>query len=396
MLKVEYLIFIDNQSIKSSDAKTFNHLLQSDPDILINKDKMTFKGLTVDYIIKSGNVKNTNNKYFHLSFNCNSIDYIDDYNKLLKAIRSVLHLTNKTPQTLYDGVSLHYAQLAYPQVFEIENLMRKLITKFMLTNVGIDWINDRVPYDVKTSINIENKDLTYLHNVDFIQLKNFLFSENYPTHKENLFQKLKKAKDISELNLEDIKGLIPNSNWDRYFFDKVNISKEQLNNKWNELYELRCRIAHNKSFSKSDYENVLKLCSELKTVITNAIENLNKIDISENEREILTEVIAGNFNASFGEFISYWRELQKEVIAIIRSKVLPTKPDMRLKRTFIGDVTELYKLGYLDKNLFFKIRQLTDVRNNVVHNTDTLTHEEITGNISDIKDVILELKSMSM
>lgn len=396
MLKVEYLIFIDNQSIKSSDAKTFNHLLQSDPDISISRNKLTFKKLTVDYSIKSGNVKNTDNKYFHLSLTCNSIDNIDEYNKLLKAVRSVLHITNKTPQTLYDGVSLYYAQLAYPQVFEIENLMRKLITKFMLTNVGVDWIKDRVPDDVKTSINNENKDLTYLHNVDFIQLKNFLFSENYPTHKENLFQKLKKAKDISELNLEDIKALIPNSNWDRYFYDKVNISKEQLSKQWDELYELRCRIAHNRSFSKTDYETVLKLCADLRVVIRNAIDNLDKIDISENEREILTEVIAGNFNASFGEFMAYWRELQKEVITIIRNKVLPTNPDLRFRRTFISDVTELYKRGFIDKNLFGKIRQLTGVRNNVVHNTDTLTNEEIANYIFEIKEIIIQLRSVSM
>jgi hypothetical protein len=304
MLKVEYLIFIDNQSIKCSDTRTFNHLLQSDPDISINKHKMTYQGLTVDYIIKNGKVKNTDSNYFQLTFVCDKIEKIDEYNKLLKAIRSVLHITNKTPQTLYDGVSLHYAQLAYPQVFEIENLMRKLITKFMLTNVGIDWIKERVPDDVKSSINNGNKDLTYLHNVDFIQLKNFLFSENYPSHKETLLQKLKKAKDIKEVNLEDIKALIPNSNWDKYFSENVNITKEQLSKQWDELYELRCRIAHNRAFAKSDFESVIRLCNELRTVIKSAIENLDKIDISDNEREMLTETIAGNFNLLSGEFMS--------------------------------------------------------------------------------------------
>ncbi len=53
MLKVEYLVFIDNQIIKYSDNRTFNHLLQSDPNISINKNKMTYQGLTIEYIIKA-------------------------------------------------------------------------------------------------------------------------------------------------------------------------------------------------------------------------------------------------------------------------------------------------------------------------------------------------------
>jgi len=394
MLKVEYLIFIDNQSIKCSDTRTFNHLLQSDPDIAINKNKMTYQGLTVDYVIKNGKVKNTDSNYFQLTFICEKLEKIDDYNKLLKAIRSVLHITNKTPQTLYDGVSLHYAQLAYPQVFEIENMMRKLITKFMLTNVGIDWIKERVPDDVKSSINSENKDLTYLHNVDFIQLKNFLFSENYPSHKENLLQKLKKAKDIKDLNLEDIKALIPNSNWDKYFSEYVNITKEQLSKQWDELYELRCRIAHNRAFAKTDFESVERLCSELRIVIKAALDNLDKIDISDNEREMLTESIAGNFNQSSGEFMALWRVLQSIVINIVKSKKVTDESELPMKgRTWSGDINLLHKVGVIDKELYFRLRKLTNVRNEVVHNTDTLTQEEILNIIYEAKDVIKILKT---
>ncbi|MCE2982908.1 MAG: hypothetical protein LW832_05020, partial [Parachlamydia sp.] len=234
MLKLEYLIFIDNEGIKCNDEKSFNHLLQSNPDIEVKNNKIKYKSITVDYELTFGQIADTNRTYFHLIFNYNEIDKIDIYVSLLKSVKSVIHIITKTPQTLYDGISIYYSNLAYPIISDIENVMRRLITKFMLTKVGVDWIKDRTPDDVKSSINSSNKDLTYLHNVDFIQLKNFLFSENYPVHKENLVKKLKEAKDISELNLDDIKVLIPNSNWERYFSTNISISKEKLIKSWDD------------------------------------------------------------------------------------------------------------------------------------------------------------------
>lgn len=248
MLIVEYLIFNDKKTIKAGNVESFNHLLQSDPDISIQRNKLTYSKLTVEYKVETGKVGNSDNIYFHLKFRSIDIEKIEDFNKLLKAVKATLHITNKHPQTLYDGISLHYSQLAYPIISEVENLMRKLITKFMMINTGIDWMKERVPEDVKRSINLENNDITYLHNVDFIQLKNFLFSENYPVHKENLIEKLKKANDLKDINLEEIESLIPISNWDKFFFDKVTCSKEQLTKQWDELYKLRCKVAHNKSF----------------------------------------------------------------------------------------------------------------------------------------------------
>lgn len=392
MLKVEYLIFIDNESIKCCDIKTFNHLLQSDPNISIENKKIIYNKLAIDYNIKNGKVKNTDNSYFHLIFECTDINNIDDFNDLLRAVRSVLHITNKSPQTLYDWVSLYYTQLAYPLVFDIESLMRKLITKFMLTNIGIDWITDRVPEDVRNSINKSNSDLTYLHNVDFIQLKHFLFSENYPSHKEALIKKLKNAKEINDIALEDIKSLIPNSNWEKYFSEKVNTTKEQLSKQWDELYELRCHIAHNRAFSKKDYERVRELSTDLKIVIQSAIENLNEIDVPDTEKDQLTESIFWNFNVASSEFMSYWRDLNWIVRTIIKSKVENKYPENKeLGKSFSRDLEFLVIENIISTDTYLKIKQLKKVRDMIVHNMESRIQEEILLYNNEIKFVIEEL-----
>ena len=66
MIKVEYLVFNENESIKCVDSRTFNHLLQSDPQIKITESELVFNELPISYIIKTGKVKNTENNYFHL------------------------------------------------------------------------------------------------------------------------------------------------------------------------------------------------------------------------------------------------------------------------------------------------------------------------------------------
>ena len=250
MIKVEYLVFIDSKNVKCTNIESFEHLLQSDPDIEIDKGKIVFKKeFKAKYSIHSGEIAETEKVYFHLKFSVNKTTEIEKLTNLLKSVKSVFSIITKSPQTLFDGISQYYANKAYPTIYEIENLMRKLITKFMLINVGADWTVEKVPDDVKNSINKDNKDSTYLHNVDFIQLKNFLFSEKYTVSKENLIDKLKSSKDLSELNLAELKQMIPISNWDRYFSNEIPISQEKLNQQWSELYTLRCNVAHNKTFT---------------------------------------------------------------------------------------------------------------------------------------------------
>lgn len=389
MLSAEYLIFIDNEGIKCNNEKTFNHLLQSNPEISIRNKKIHYKDIIVDYELTFGQIADTERTYFHLVFNYKEIENIEIYVQLLKAIKSVIHIITKTPQTLYDGVSIYYSNLTYPIISDIENIMRKLITKFMLTKVGIDWIKDRTPDDVKSSININNKDLTYLHNVDFIQLKNFLFSENYPIHKENLVKKLKEAKDITELNLDDIKILIPNSNWERYFSSDVSIPKEKLIKNWDELYDLRCKIAHNKSFNITDYKKVITLCNELKPQLEQAINKLSNIQIDKDTRDLLKEEIANNFNILYGDFLSKWRNLEMFVRA--KAEELNSEEEISRRRTFNNDLRKLREFGLISYINYHTIRKLQVVRSEILHNSRNLTENEIHEANIDLSLLLFEL-----
>jgi len=126
--------------------------------------------------------------------------------------------------------------------------MRKLITKFMHINVGIAWTEERIPDDVQKSINSNNNDSTYLYNVDFIKLKDILLSERFTKHGDALIKELKTSTKAT-FKRDEIKALIPTSNWERYFSDQVGSDSAELASLWEKLYDLRCKVAHNKAFT---------------------------------------------------------------------------------------------------------------------------------------------------
>jgi len=394
MIKVEYLVFIDSKNVKCTNIQSFEHLIQSDPDIEIDNGKIVFKKkFKASYSINSGKIAETEKVYFHLKFSVTKTTEIDKLTELLKSVKSIFSIITKSPQTLFDGISQHYANKAYPTIYEIENLMRKLITKFMLINVGADWTTEKVPDDVKNSINKDNKDSTYLHNVDFIQLKNFLFSEKYTVSKDNLINKLKSSKDLSELNLDELKQMIPISNWDRYFSSEIPISQEKLNQQWSELYDLRCNVAHNKTFTKSDFKKVTELVENLKPIIEKAIEKLDSIGISKEERNNLEEEVAGNFSPLFGHFISMWKEFEDVVYETVDAKVRNEQAKLiDKKRTLSGDLRLLKNLKYFDDNTYFTIIRVKEIRNRLVHFDDNISDDRVLSGIAQLKNTIDKMK----
>lgn len=393
-IEVEFLLIADNESLKCENVAALKHLLQSNSEINILRNKITHKKFTAELKILSGKVNETNNTYFHLIFSSSQLDKVEHFSNLLRAVRAILHIANRSPQILYDGISLFYSKEAYPKIFEIENIMRKLITKFMLVNVGIEWIKERVPEDVRATVRGDNKELTYLHNIDFIQLKNFLFSENFPAHKESLVNKMRKIKDVSEIDLTELKSIIPISNWDKYFSDKVNFTKETLSKKWDELYDLRCKVAHTKSFTKSDLEKVNSLCSELKPILNKALIELTKINISEQEVNILTEAVATNFSKSYGLFLSEYNKLMKTIFDLTTTNIFDKDPSLKKdKRKFHIDCNLLFGRKIITKEIFQDIKSLIDVRNHITHNTDTLTDAEMEFYINLVRHVLFSIKN---
>ena len=178
--KVEYLITVEQKGSFCNTIPAFNNLLRTIDDISIGANSIEFQGQKIGYDVQTGEILNDKQKFFHVKLTLSNEKYLKEYENLLRTIRTVLFKAGDKPvQVLWDGISLYYAQQAYPLIYDIENTMRKLTTKFMLINVGLGWANEAIPQEVIESIRSKSQknNVNYLYEVDFIQLSNFLFKE---------------------------------------------------------------------------------------------------------------------------------------------------------------------------------------------------------------------------
>ena len=299
-LNVEYFITFKDAGQFCKDIKSFSNFIRSNVDFKLRQPKLTYKKLELRVNVKEGKVDNKNQKFFVVKITLLSVDKIFEFENALKSFRETIYKADGIINTLWDDVAFHYSQKSYPIVYEIENIMRKLITKFMLRKVGVDWADETLPKEVKDAIK-QKKRVDILHETDFIHLKDFLFKPYTTTSIDSIYKSIKLAKANTELDLNSLQGSLPKSNWERYFKPHIDIEDGFLSKRWEKLYELRCLIAHNNIISKTDFEELEKYVKEIKTKLIQAMENIDYIDVPDKDSIILFKQLFKEFtDTSFG------------------------------------------------------------------------------------------------
>lgn len=380
--KVEYLSVINSKEDFCKSIASFNSFLQSYDNVKIAGGKIKYEGSSFAYDVQFGDIVEGSQRYFHVRFVCGDANAVDVFKKLLRVVRTLLvKVSGKPPEVLWDDIGSELSQKAYPVVHELENLMRKLITKFMFIKIGITWTKDAVPKEVSESLKMKKEVAShnYLYEVDFIQLSNFLFKEYSTANSRKLVDALGKAKKIEELDLLELQELVPRSNWERYFSPIVNCKIEYLQPRWERLYLLRCMIAHNNLMSDSDYEEVCLLSGEVKDKLTQALEGLDKIQVSSEQKEDVAENIASEINTDFGDFIHTWNSVLSSLYHLASLTGLDAGRKLASGR-IVGPpgsvVAALLHAGLLTNNDVETFGVLSSVRNSVVHEHNFSKSEE--------------------
>lgn len=372
--KVEYLCTLDKGSDFCSSINGLKSLLESYEKLKINKNKIMWKGHEFDLKIDHGAVLNSNYNFFHLTLVNKNESIQKIFLDLLRVIRTILSKVNdnRPPEILWDDMSSEYAMKSYPILHELENLMRKLITKFMITKVGLTWTRENIPDIVKTSLRTkENRNHhNYIYDTDFIQLSNFLFKE-YSNYNENEYIKnITKANKLEDLNFDEIKKIVPQSNWTRYFEPILKTNSDDIKARWDKLYDLRCKVAHNNFMYEEDYKNILDSSSHLKKIILDAIINLDAIRVSEDDKEDLAENAAINLTGAYGDYIVKYR---------ILSNILAKNFNFSQDKKNISNLIILENLkdsGLVSIKDYNEFKFLTRLRNLIVHQVNIDINED--------------------
>lgn len=404
LLSTEYLIIIDKAKTDAfyalcNDKEGFFKLLQDGTDIHVDDPVLIFRNdRKYAFEIKTNTIGGKDQRFFHLRivFDGNDDEVeLDQYAKLLRAIREKIRRSNGQIETLWDDISCHYSSRAYPLIHQVENLMRKLITYFMLTNVGTGWVTEASPDAFQQAIDkSKRKDyFDVLHQTDFSDLGNFLFKRYQPKDASKLYDEIDKAQKLDDLKLEDLKLRVPKSNWERYFSKVVQCSDEYLSKKWEQLYDLRCKVAHNALLNKAEYEQIKQLVIDLQGHLLEAINNLDKVHVPQADREQVIQSVAGNYSTSLENLLMKWPLLEAEINRLYRC-IFPEQPNVILI-PLMSKVLCIRTLSFINDTTFDAFVGLSGFKNKLESPAGKLVSEETILHAIDIFEAILhQLRSI--
>lgn len=370
-LRTEYFIILPSAESFCATSADFMKLLTIDHRITIDGNKLSTEKFTCNIDVKSGEIRDKSERYFQIDFVAiiedNTELAIDNFTEMLRIVRSVISKaqddkSQASPETLWDDISAYYSSIAYPIINDIENTLRKLIANFMLMNVGRGWINETAPKDFKEVLQKsqrQNRD-NQLHQVDFIDLANFLLKPYARKTPEQLYEILRKSS--GRLSPKELDECVPISNWQRYFSKIVECDDDYLKSRWNKLYELRCQVAHNANFSKADLEQVRQLISEVKPKIVDAIGKLPEIRVPAEEVEIVAESAAANVHFIYGQWLATWQDLEGVIMKAGLTSGIDTG-----RHSVFSVVQHLYQKGIIAKELTSSLLEIIKTRNYLVH-----------------------------
>ena len=328
-MKIEY-IFIKPKDDYCVSEEMFKNFLCGNNHIKFKESENTksglivFDGKDIKYSLESADVEKSDEMFFHFMVEVSGegktqaqiLEKLDLRVKEINEKNGLLFAIN----TIWNDVSLYYGKKLYPEILEVENMLRKIIYIFMLKTVGSKWIhvgtpkkfqnsiNDVIEKDNKTKNEIKTEWLTY---ADFITLGYFFTAPySFKTDLKELFDELnqyasadalgdgKKCVDgelksenketAKELTSDIIKRISddyePKSNWERYFSDKLgDKGPKKFSEEWSSLYNIRNKVAHGRPLNSDDFKKANVLINNFKTAFKKCIEIIDALEISAEE-----------------------------------------------------------------------------------------------------------------
>jgi hypothetical protein len=270
------------------------------------------------HLIKDGNALD-----FKSGFKITVLSQFDNLEPI--RVELIQHLKNAKFDTIYvlsDKVSENISRAIYPAINEVENLLRKYLTQFFITQLGMNWwlstsddkmkqkTRERKDNEKIFSPHIDNK--AYL--IDFGDLGKMIYSQSSGyNEKKDIIKQIDEIDNVEQLK-EFKEKLKPNYN--KYFQDTF--KKKDFQSKWENLEKIRHKVAHNNLFVIEDFELAKTLTNDLKEIIESAISDIdeNKIDLSASDKIAIRENLFTSFNPSSyiiteEEFLKALDETQK-------------------------------------------------------------------------------------
>ncbi|MCO7051873.1 hypothetical protein NAG84_18815, partial [Proteus terrae] len=111
--------------------------------------------ITVKFDVETKNIPSNKERYFIIALENMDENLVDEFYEVSNKIKELSKRINPGStviNVLWDDIGRYYAYKSYPLINEVENVMRKLISKFMLINVGMNWSKETIHPDLAKKI----------------------------------------------------------------------------------------------------------------------------------------------------------------------------------------------------------------------------------------------------
>jgi len=312
-MTIEIFLLLKKEDQQCTNIEELQNYIASDSKLKISDQKIEFTDKeqtkhAYKLLIETGDIENSNERYFkvNLDSESNSLETTEGLIRRLKGTLSKIQNDSINISILQNDVLKQNAIEAYPIIFDLENLMRKVISKFMLLNIGSKWINSSINSEIEKYILKRKIDLDFgaddIHGTDFIHLSGILFNKYREKNLTDLDKELDKDKSKwPDINLELYKS---KSNWERHFSYLIDSDPDKLKSDWEDLYKIRNKVAHCRGLTSYELK-------KLKTKSTEIIQVLNKANVKVEEFK-LSNAESVRLGTQVEDLISKWYSLDDE------------------------------------------------------------------------------------
>lgn len=192
----------------------------------------------------------------------------------------------------FDSVSEYYCELIYPKLAHFERLLKQLLYDVYIFNFGQTYYLQIKNMSSKKEKGQKLQRL--IDNLTFAQYKELLFEPRYlPQIEEKTKNFLAHNQDLTLVDDTRLRELfldtMPRSDWERFFSKKI--QHPALAHDIKMIQNWRNNIAHNKNFSKTDYEKCDQMLDILIGNVSEAIQLTMEKDFTDRNIENLSKCL---------------------------------------------------------------------------------------------------------
>ena len=297
---IQYIIITPKNTFCDSEASFLKFITVDSSfntvsdDNIINFITEKSKSVNVRYDLLSGLVPSQEERYFNLTLKLEDNRQINEFNDLIERLESNIVKIHKdvSINMLWNDVARHYAITGYSVINEVENLLRRLIANFMLTNVGYNYPKYHIPAEVANrESNLKTNYSDYLHKTYFSDLKTILFQGQREYDFRNIgdiqrFVEKCISDGKTQIPIDSLKGVLSSSLWEKYFSKSTSYKQNDLESDLDKLGDLRNDIAHNRHISRERLGKIESISKRITTALELEIKDLPNKKLSATEQEL--------------------------------------------------------------------------------------------------------------